>query len=797
MQLNESRDDQIDDEDIITNSMYNIIDLQEIDGYRLMFLVNHWNKGKSTFTFHPEDDIWETNKSLKEKLNYEIHLTDGTFWISFEDWLTRFNQIYYCRIFPESWSQYCVPGAWSGMTSGGAPPKNLDGVWIPERLMEDKQQNQIPTGGKISSYGKTKNNSIVTKDSQVSPFMKDTSLFSTRKSNNNPTPVQENIKLNMLPPVDETSEAGVSHFKFNLPEITKKASALHPTQMSFKESGVSFNKNNHSGVSNNQMNSNIARQTGKIHHEDKTKNKEIIKRVIVNDTEDRWFLNPQFKLELRPGLKIITSLMQEDERLSRKPYQKCNMMIIASKGKYSRVWDIKEENLIKKAIEGEIIDVQREITLSLDFYEVSKKISEKQRKKLVSKNDKIYVNIIPYLEYHKKYEIEKVMNTRAFKLVKEDCIFWLRIFSNDEINLSELPFPFEKSIDSGWTDSTAGGARYVKDIVKNKIIENPLWPLNPQFLIKFDQNVSMKIILRKLQGRFTYEDTKIGMILTKPQIEENFTTAKAHVKSKKPSEYSKNDQMQKVLDSTNKILQQKQINYDDVKRKLSTNPSEWVIESSYSNQFCASTFMNFNKIDSPIMVIPTLEYPEANFGFKLSVHSNKPVELISLNNEDCKVISGEWKETNAGGCHLLDDNKRKRKDEENFSKRILTYFDNPKFIINFENKERINEVKFEVFLSRSETIWKKKIANSAINTMMGVYIFKYEKEKWKDLCVNSEKVEFVPKNEIQLVFNDHKVDPKGYLIMPATYGPNIYGPFVMMVRCSEKFNLVPFDPKKD
>ena len=81
--------------------------------------------------------------------------------------------------------------------------------------------------------------------------------------------------------------------------------------------------------------------------------------------------------------------------------------------------------------------------------------------------------------------------------------------------------------------------------------------------------------------------------------------------------------------------------------------------------------------------------------------------------------------------------------------------------------------------------------------MMGVYIFKYEKEKWRDQCVNSEKIEFIPKNEIHLEFTDHKVDPKGYVIMPATYGPNINGPFVMMVRCSEKFYLVPFDPKKD
>ena len=36
------------------------------------------------------------------------------------------------------------------------------------------------------------------------------------------------------------------------------------------------------------------------------------KRVIVTDTEEAFFLNPQYKIELKPGNKIIISLMQTD-----------------------------------------------------------------------------------------------------------------------------------------------------------------------------------------------------------------------------------------------------------------------------------------------------------------------------------------------------------------------------------------------------------------------------------------------------------------------------------------------------
>ena len=40
--------------------------------------------------FGTEDETWETNKGLKEKLGYEV-LPDGTFWMRFEDFLINFN----------------------------------------------------------------------------------------------------------------------------------------------------------------------------------------------------------------------------------------------------------------------------------------------------------------------------------------------------------------------------------------------------------------------------------------------------------------------------------------------------------------------------------------------------------------------------------------------------------------------------------------------------------------------------------------------------------------------------------
>lgn len=179
------------------------------------------------------------------------------------------------------------------------------------------------------------------------------------------------------------------------------------------------------------------------------------------------------------------------------------------------------------------------------------------------------------------------------------------------------------------------------------------------------------------------------------------------------------------------------------------------------------------------------------------VFSNKPVDLISLNTDNTKVLISEWKDTNAGGCHIVESDTGKKKLEDAYSKKVVTWLDNPKFHISFDNKDRIPEVSLEIYLSRAELIWNKKISNSIVNSMVGIYIFRYDKEKWKDSCLNLDKVDFIPKNDIMYKFSDVKVDPKGFIIMPTTYGKDVYGPFTLMVKCKEKFNLTVLNIKKN
>ena len=267
-ELNESvsEKDDAEEEQIITNSIYTILNIEEYDNIKLIYLCNHWDKGKFSRSYGPDDEIWESNKKLKEKLNYTVSTTDGTFWMSFDEFITTFNTIYYCRIFPESWANYTIAGKWAGEQSGGAPQKTYP--WVPEQFV----QKQAPQN-------------VLNKLS-----------IGTKK-----TMMKKKVSMSV------TSNSTVSRQK-KIPEQTeqkekKKAAPVY--QCDFK-------------------------------------------RVIITDTEEAFFLNPQYKIELKPGNKIIISLMQTDQKMKNNAYTKFNFMVVFARGKNSRVWDLKESHIIKK-----------------------------------------------------------------------------------------------------------------------------------------------------------------------------------------------------------------------------------------------------------------------------------------------------------------------------------------------------------------------------------------------------------------------------------------------------------------
>ena len=128
----------------------------------------------------------------------------------------------------------------------------------------------------------------------------------------------------------------------------------------------------------------------------------------------------------------------------------------------------------------------------------------------------------------------------------------------------------------------------------------------------------------------------------------------------------------------------------------------------------------------------------------------------------------------------------------------LTYFDNPKFILEFDSKQWIKDLEFEILLSRMNSIWKNRLSQNIVNAMMSCYIFKNEKNgKWKKLCVNKDKIDFRTKDTVIIKFTAKKADPKGYILMPITYAKDVYGPFNILVKCNQKIKLTEVSDEDD
>ena len=79
------------------------------------------------------------------------------------------------------------------------------------------------------------------------------------------------------------------------------------------------------------------------------------------DTNDRWFNNPQFRLTVFKKTQLILSLMQEDEKISKRPYVPVNFIVVRVKSKRDRLWEVDRDDIVLQAAEGGKRFEQREI----------------------------------------------------------------------------------------------------------------------------------------------------------------------------------------------------------------------------------------------------------------------------------------------------------------------------------------------------------------------------------------------------------------------------------------------------
>lgn len=204
---NGNQEDMIGPQGILSNHAYGIMKIVEVQELQMIRIRNPWGQAEWTGKFCDDDEAWDDNKGLKDKLDYKF-MNDGNWWMEFKDFCAYFNKVYLCKIFPSTWSQYSIPGEWIGNTAGG------------------------------------------------------------------PYPVEAK-------PEEESKE-----------------------------------------------------------------------QIIKVDTNDKWFNNPQFRISVSKKTNLIISLMQEDEKISKRSYIPVNFLVVRVKSKRDRLWEINQNDIILEAADN-------------------------------------------------------------------------------------------------------------------------------------------------------------------------------------------------------------------------------------------------------------------------------------------------------------------------------------------------------------------------------------------------------------------------------------------------------------
>jgi hypothetical protein len=109
--------------------------------------------------------------------------------------------------------------------------------------------------------------------------------------------------------------------------------------------------------------------------------------------------------------------MQEDEKISKRPYIPVNFLVVRVKSKRERLWEVDKDDIVLEAAEGLQRFEQREITKTTFLLPVHDKRN-------------VHYIIVPNTEVENKKEEERP--------------FFLRIFASEHIEVAQLPPTIEQ-----------------------------------------------------------------------------------------------------------------------------------------------------------------------------------------------------------------------------------------------------------------------------------------------------------------------------------------------------------------
>eukprot|EP00359_Climacostomum_virens_P005569 CAMPEP_0204912218 /NCGR_PEP_ID=MMETSP1397-20131031/10410_1 /ASSEMBLY_ACC=CAM_ASM_000891 /TAXON_ID=49980 /ORGANISM="Climacostomum Climacostomum virens, Strain Stock W-24" /LENGTH=1540 /DNA_ID=CAMNT_0052083079 /DNA_START=351 /DNA_END=4973 /DNA_ORIENTATION=- len=136
---NERGDSAVSQSGIVQGHAYAILDVVELEKERLVQLKNPHGQHGVEWNGDWSDSSFKWTKLFKQKLNYQDS-ADGIFWMSFEDFVWEFKNLYVCRIFPtKAWLKLPkVEDVWEGREAAGLPSRAN-----PRAVFGDNPQYQL------------------------------------------------------------------------------------------------------------------------------------------------------------------------------------------------------------------------------------------------------------------------------------------------------------------------------------------------------------------------------------------------------------------------------------------------------------------------------------------------------------------------------------------------------------------------------------------------------------------------------------------------------------------------------
>jgi len=103
---------------LVADHAYSILDVRFIDKKKLLKIRNPWGHGEWKGDWSDNWPGWKQYTRIRALLDFKPS-DDGSFWICFEDFVTNFENVDVCHVFPEAWYGRRAPGTW-GLAPGGA-----------------------------------------------------------------------------------------------------------------------------------------------------------------------------------------------------------------------------------------------------------------------------------------------------------------------------------------------------------------------------------------------------------------------------------------------------------------------------------------------------------------------------------------------------------------------------------------------------------------------------------------------------------------------------------------------------